>query len=116
MSKKIYILALFVGLTTTLFPPPLSADDSGIISLFGMSFACEECEVRTDPPCRVTFRALAQVLSCEEATTRLLKEVIDKGKEPKHPTAAELRHFLLSGVQPAEAAAMAVKLLLMSDA
>ncbi len=110
---KLLVLAACLALFSS---RDAAADDPGIISLFGLSFDCADCEVRPGPPCRLVFRTPNQIVSCEEAAERLLREVLDKEKEPERPTAAELRHFLLSASQPPASAASAIKLLLLSEA
>ncbi|MFN8390264.1 MAG: J domain-containing protein [Bdellovibrionota bacterium] len=87
--------------------------DAGI-TVSGLSFDCRDCSTNAGPPCQVTLGKEHRMLSCDAAVTELLNQAV-KDADTEHPSAAELRKFLLASTVPPESAKAALSLLMLNE-
>ena len=99
VSRKILILLISCGL----LPAITFADNSReVISVYGMSFECPRCSVRTAPGCEVLFDGTSKPIDCDSAVKELLGKALNKSAETDLPSVSEVRKYLLT-TTPADA-------------
>lgn len=82
------------------------------VRLSGLTVLCPSCRQHDETYCEVPYQGEDVLVRCEEALDYLLPELAYDGYDGKHPSAAELRSFLIREDPAYPAAKAAIELLL----